>query len=258
MLLPGTYFAGVDTTSAHKAFSYAVLDRALNLVTLAEGELQEVVDFVCGAPGAIVAINAPSHLNNGTVRQAAAEESGGSHQLRRVDLRLAEQELRLRGIPVSGTPAREASCPAWIRAGLSLYRKLGELGFETYPAKDCRQQWLETHPHAAFCALIGRTPLSKPSLEGRMQRQLALFERGVHCSDPMDYLEELTRHKILNGLIPAELVYQPEQLDALAAAYTAWVASEKSSNLTRFGDEAEGCIYLPAKLKGGTEPAAQE
>jgi Protein of unknown function (DUF429) len=168
--------------------------------------------------------------------------------LRGVELRLSEHNLRVRGIAVSGTPSRESSCAAWIRIGLSLYRKLGELGYEPYPAEDCLQQWLETQPHAGFCALMGHVPLSKPTLEGRMQRQLVLIERGVRCNDPMDFLEELTRHKLLNGLIPADIIYQPEQLDALIAAYTAWAAFEKASELERFGDPAEGYVYLPAAL----------
>ena len=248
MLLHGTVFVGVDTTSAHKAFTYAALDRALHVLSLAEGELQDLVDFLGRQEGAIVAVNAPSHLNAGLVRQAAERESNGAHQVRGVELRLAEHDLRGLGIPVSGTPSRETSCAAWIRIGLGLYRKLGDLGYEPYPAEDCLQQWLETHPHAAFHALMGRVPLSKPTLEGRMQRQLVLFERGVHCKDPMDFLEEFTRHKLLNGLIPANLIYQPEQLDALIAAYTAWAAFEKASDLARFGDPAEGYIYLPAAL----------
>lgn len=246
MLLPDTVFVGVDTTSAHKAFTYAALDRSLRVAALAEGELEDVADFLAARQGALVAVNSPSRLNVGLVRQSAEKEVAGAHQLRGVDLRVAEHELRLRGILVSGTPSRESSCAAWIRLGLSLYRKLLELGFEGYPAAGCPQQVLETHPHAAFCALIGRTPLSKPSLEGRLQRQLALFERGVRVHDPMSFFEEITRHKLLNGILPSELIYQPEQLDALVAAYTAWLAGEKTAELTRLGADEEGYIYLPA------------
>ncbi len=250
MLLPDTVFVGVDTTSAHKAFTYAALDRSLRVMTIGEGELEEVAEFLGAQGGTIVAVNSPSHLNIGLVRQSAETEVAGAHQLRGVNLRVAEHELRLRGILVSGTPARESSCPAWVRAGLSLYRKLAQSGFEPYPAEDCPQQVLETHPHAAYCALIGRTPLSKPSLEGRLQRQLALFERGVRIHDPMNFFEEITRHKLLNGIVPSELAYQPEQLDALVAAYTAWLAGEKATELTRLGADEEGYIHLPtANLK---------
>ncbi|MGE5073490.1 MAG: DUF429 domain-containing protein, partial [Anaerolineae bacterium] len=208
-------------------------------------DLDEVVDFLGRQPGAVVAINSPSHLNTGLVRQSAEKEVAGAHQLRGVDLRLAEHELRLRGIPVSGTPARESSCSGWVRVGLALYRKLADSGFEPYPAENCPQQFLETHPHAAFCALLGHIPLSKPSLEGRLQRQLVLFEHGVRLHDPMGFFEEITRHKLLNGLLPAEMVYLPEQLDALVAAYTAWLSIEKPAELSRVGARDEGYIHLP-------------
>ena len=245
MLPPGTVFVGVDTTAAHASFTYAVLDRTLRVVALAEAELDQVVTFLCDQPGALVAINAPSRLNAGLIREAAERDAAGKRQVRGADVRVAEHELRDRGIMVSGTPAREASCAAWVRVGLNLYRRLNEADFEAYPAEDCPHQMLETHPHAAFCALIGRLPLAKPSLEGRLQRQLALFERGVRIHDPMDFFEEITRHKLLNGILPAEAVYLPEQLDALVAAYTAWLAAEKTSEISRLGADAEGWVYLP-------------
>ena len=159
-------------------------------------------------------------------------------------MRVAEHELRLRGIPVSGTTGRESSCPAWVRIGLQLYGSLADRGFEPYPT-DCPHRMLETHPHAAFCALLGRAPLSKPSFEGRMQRQLALYERDVRLRDPMDFLEEITRHKLLNGILPLECLYPPEQLDALVAAYTAWQAANHPDQITALGEDSEGLVILP-------------
>jgi hypothetical protein len=83
------------------------------------------------------------------------------------------------------------------------------------------------------------------TVEGRLQRQLALHERGLRIPDPMEYFEEITRHKLLNGILPQELVYPPEQLDALVAALTAWVASERRAELSRLGHDLEGYISLP-------------
>ncbi len=250
MLLSGSVFVGVDPTAAHKAFTFAALDHDLTVLRLAEGELEEVVDFLASQPAAVVAINSPSHLNAGMVRQSAENISPSVRHLRGVELRVAEHELRQRGIQVSGTSAREALCPAWVRLGLSLYGALAAAGFEPYPSEDCPHQWLETHPQAAYCALLGRSPLSKAAVEGRLQRELVLFERGLRIHDPMSYFEEITRHRLLNGILPSELVYLPEQLDALVAAFTAWIAVEKKSELTRLGNEQEGYISLPvASLK---------
>lgn len=245
-MLSGTpLFAGVDPTAAHKAFTYALLDRELRLVELAEAEAAELVELLANHAAVTVAVNAPSHLNTGLLRQSMQASNAAQHQLRGADMRLAEHELRQRGIPVSGTPGRPASCAAWVRIGLDLYSGLAARGFESYPADGCTHRMLETHPHAAFCGLLGRVPLPRPLLEGRLQRQLVLFEHGLRLRDPMDFFEEITRHRLLNGMMPADLLHTPEQLDALVAAFTAWAASVKTTELSSLGAAEEGPIYLP-------------
>ncbi len=239
-------YIGVDTTSGHKPFTYAALDRELNVVALSEAELEEVLAFLGAQDSATVAINAPSHLNVGLVRKSQENNRPEARQMRGVDLRLAEHELRERGIAVSATSARESLCSAWVRIGFELYRKLADLDFQPYPAEGCSRQWVETHPHAAYCVLLGRVPLSKPSLEGRLQRQLALFENGLQIKDPLLFFEEVTRHKLLSGVLPWGLLYTAEQLDALVAAYTAWLSAQKPACLTRLGSHEEGFIHLPA------------
>lgn len=248
MLFTGSVFVGIDPTSGHKSFAYAALDRGLNLVALGDGEMEDVLAFLGGQQSAAVAINAPSHVNHGFVRKNLEKQSLNPHMLRGVDMRVAEHELRQRGISVSGTGARESLCPAWVQAGFALYGKLSKIGFKSYPAEGASHQWLETHPHAAFCVLLGESPLQKSTLEGRLQRELLLYENGVRIKDPMDFFEEVTRHKLMHGFLPMELVRPPEQLDALVAAYTAWLAIEKPNDVTRIGHKQEGFITLPAAL----------
>jgi hypothetical protein len=146
---------------------------------------------------------------------------------------------------VTKTSANAASCPACVQAGFEMYRKLEKMGFQEYSEKGSAHQLLETHPHACYCVLVGHVPLAKLSLEGRLQRQITLYECGLRIKDPMDFFEEITRYKIAKGTWPMELVYQPDQLDAMAAAYTAWVAVERQEQLTRVGDIREGQITLP-------------
>lgn len=246
MLFIDSVFVGIDPTSGHKSFTYAALDRGLNLVALGEGEIDDVMAFLGGQESAIVAVNAPSHVNHGLVRKNLEKQSLTPHVLRGVDVRVAEHELRERGIAVSGTGARESLCPAWVQVGFALYRKLSKMGFKSYPEDGASHQWLETHPHAAFCVLLGECPLQKSTLEGRLQRELILYENGVRIKDPMDFFEEVTRHKLIRGILPMELVRLPEQLDALVAAYTAWMSAEKPNEVTRIGNKQEGLIVLPA------------
>jgi predicted RNase H-like nuclease len=63
----------------------------------------------------------------------------------------------------------------------------------------------------------------------------------------MDFFEEITRHKMLKGTWPIDLLYQPEQLDALVAAYTAWLTIHKPDGISAVGDPKEGMIVLPEK-----------
>jgi len=244
MLFTDAVFVGIDPTSSHRSFTYAALDKSLNLVTLADGELDEVTAFLAGFPFVIAAVNAPSGVNRGLVRNKK-KEMFKSLKTRASGFRLAELELRERGITVSGTPATVTACPAWVQAGFSLYRKLEKLGFKKYPAENEPRQILETQPHAAFCVMSGGVPQPRPSLEGKIQRQLILYEAGVQIKDPMDFFEEITRHKMLKGNWPMSILYQPEQLDALAAAYTAWLSVHKPENISTVGDSKEGIIVLP-------------
>ncbi len=252
MLLTNPVCIGIDTTSGRRPFTYAAVDHDLNLIELAELELEDVVSFLKRQKSAIVAINAPSHVNAGLVRKKLERQSLTSHQIRGVDIRIAEFELRERGIAISGTASRELLCPEWIQVGFSLYKKLSKIGYKSYPDQDGSYQYLETHPHACFMVLLGRSPLPKPTLEGRLQRELILFEHGVRIRDPMNFFEEITRHKLMNGIFPLELVYYPNQLDALVAAYTAWLAAKKPVELSRLGNKQEGFITLPTPLLKST------
>jgi predicted nuclease with RNAse H fold len=248
MLFTDSAYIGIDPTSSHKSFTYAALDKDLNLIALADGEMEDVTAFVAGQKSATVAINAPAGVNRGLVREKIKKAMlAPGKKIRGAEFRVAEHELRERGISVSGTPASAALSSAWIQMGFDLYRKLEKLGFAKYPNEESKHLVLETHPHACYCVMIGQPPLSKPSLEGRLQRQLVLYERGLKIKDPMDFFEEITRHKMIHGAWPLELLYLPEHLDALVAAYTAWLVVNKPDKTTKVGDEREGWIILPEK-----------
>lgn len=246
MLFTDSVFVGIDPTSSHKSYTYAALDKGMILVALADGELDDVAAFLGGQSSAIVAINAPSGVNRGLVREKK-REMFKSLKTRASGFRMAELELRDRGITVSGTPSTVNACPAWMQTGFALYRKLEKMGFKKYPTENAPHQILETQPHAAFCVMAGAIPQPKPSLEGKIQRQLLLYEAGVRIKDPMDFFEEITRHKMLKGIWPHDMLYQPEQYDAMVAAYTAWLSVQKPEIISSIGDPREGLIVLPEK-----------
>lgn len=247
MLFTDSVFAGISPSVHQKSFTYAALDKGLNLLALAEGGLDEVVAFLAGQQSAVAAVNAPSGLNRGLAGGEKKEMFKPKKEQETGGYRLGEVELRARGIAVRGTPAALSACPEWMKAGISLHRKLEKAGFAKYPAEAEDFQVFETNSHACYCVLAGEAPLSKTSLEGKIQRQLLLYENGLGIKDPMDFFEEITRHKMLKGNWPVELLYQPNQLDALVAAFTAWTVIQKPGLALSLGDPKEGMIFLPVK-----------
>ena len=68
--------------------------------------------------------------------------------------------------------------------------------------------------------------------------------------DPMEFFEEITRHKLLHGAFPMELVYSAEELDTLMAAYMAFSVANSPQETVLIGNQQEGQIALPvARLK---------
>ena len=251
MHIPDTAFIGIDPTSAPRSFTYAALDRDLNLLALGDGKLEELTAFIAAQSPAAAAVNAPAGVNRGLVGEELNRKILTPYQLRRIDLRLAEHELRGHGINVPRTPASAGACPPWMQAGFDLVRRLEREGFKKYPEPDSDLQLLETNSQACYCMLAGQVPQPQASLEGRLQRQLILYERGLRIKDPMEFFEEITRYKMSRGIWPLDLLYSPAQLDALAAAYTAWMAVNKTDQILVVGDIKEGRIVLPGKeLKG--------
>jgi hypothetical protein len=132
-----------------------------------------------------------------------------------------------------------------MKMGFSLFRRLDALGYQPCPSEGGERQSLEVYPHACFAVLLGMPPFPKHTLEGRIQRQLVLNERLVSVPDPMRFFEEITRHKLMKGILPDEELYSPGELDALVAAFTAWTFANHPEQATLLGDPAEGQMVLP-------------
>ena len=252
MAIDTQIFIGVDLSGGRKPFTYAAIDHNGKLVVLNSGEMDDVLLFLSGQVSALLAINGAARPNLGLVRQTVIRQNLPPLHTsgRSLDMRLAEHILRQHDINISMTPGRKELCSSWVQTGFDFYHQISDLGYLPHPTLDARQQWLETHPHACFCGLLGQSPLAGISLEGRLQRQLALFETGLEIRDPMDFFEELTRHKLLRGLLPLDQIYAIEELNAIAAAYVAYTAGRHPERILKIGDAEEGQITMPiAQLK---------
>ncbi len=256
MLFTRTTFIGLDPTAGKRPFIYAALDHQRRLLALATGDMEEVLAFVGGQQEAYVAVSAPFQPNQGLMddetrrAQLAAPPRAGRY----LDYRLVEYLLCVHNIRTYRTPALISDCPRWMQIGFTVYQRLQQLGFQRHPAGENPRQFLEVYPHASYCGWLDRAPQVKGTLEGRLQRQLSLYEHGLPVPDPMFYFDEISRSRLLQGRMPADILYEPGELDALAAAYTAWLAAHQPDQISLIGDPDEGQIVLPVpklkKIKG--------
>jgi len=247
MLFTETSFIGIDPNAGKWPMAFAALDQELQLLAFAEGDIDTITAFVAGQQSAFVAVASPRKPNQGLMRQDDIRESlkpvprPGRWQ----GYRVVEYQLRQHNIQIMRTCSEKAQCPQWMRIGFKLYRRLESMGSYDYPSPGKTPQIMETYPHAVYTVLLGLSPYPKTSLEGRLQRQLILHNQGLDIPDPMRIFEEITRFRILKGTLDLEGLYSPPMLDALASAYTAWMAAVNPDKVTVLGHPDEGKIVLP-------------
>lgn len=244
-------FVGVTYSRQVRQFYYAALDAELSLLTLGKGSLQDCAAYLAGVNAAWVGGNMPSHFSQGLLTAEEIKHRQASlFPGRPAQMRMAEFELLNRGVPAQHTPNADQRCPVWLKQGFAFYKEVAELGYQVYPQAEADRQWMETSSDAVFHALLPGPSFAAGTLEGRLQRQLALAQAGLDLPDPMEFFEEVTRHRLFHGVLPFEKIFAQSELDALAAAYTCWLAARHRERVTLLGVPEEGQITIP--LKEGT------
>jgi hypothetical protein len=245
-----TIYIGVQINSGKHPFTYAAITADRRLFALGQGPIEELLFFASGQADALMAINSPQRPNLGLMRTDEVRHSFNPLPPPRLqDLRLAEFLLRIQGLKIPSTSSEVSKCPAWIQAGFDLYRRLQELDYHLHVpdggTQSAAHRYLETQAEVAFWSLLGSLPLDHGSLESRLQRQLVLYLNDLPVADPMEFFEEITRHRLLQGNLPLKKVCSGSELDAMAAALTAWLADNRPARVKRIGDAKEGEIFLP-------------
>lgn len=250
-----TIFLGIGVSANKHPFVYAALDSDRRLLAIGEGELLEVLAFAAGQAAVIAAISAPARTNQGFMKNEETRTTLDPipPHGKFINLRQAEYELEHLKLAFLQTPSREDNCQPWVRKGFSLYRNLETLDYRYFPA-DQQRQMLETHSEAGFISLLGQPLLPAESLEGRLQRQLILFEQDLPVTDPMLFFEEVTSHRLKHGILPTESILSTAELSALIAAQTAWLALVHPEKIAKYGNQQEGQIILPARIRNPQKP----
>lgn len=244
-------FAGVEIIRSagrlKRAFVYAALDEERQLLAIGHGDQNEVLAYLGGQQAAHVAVNAPRGLNTGAVNRVTTyqNELPFTKPARRTNARVCEVLLRQEGFQIYRTPDKLKSCRIWMRRGFTLCKKLADFGYAPFPNQEGNRHSLETHADAVFWRLLDRKHPLPPSLEGRLQRQLILYDREMPVPDAMDFFLEITRYKLMQGDLPDENIHSLEELNALTAAFIAWQAAHRPDRIELLGDPMEGQIALP-------------
>jgi predicted RNase H-like nuclease len=241
-----TVFIGIDTTAGSRPMTVAVLDGDLNILDLSSNSASEIVDIIDAYPQATCGIDAPIMPNRGLLADPAyrTRVDLSPTQSNYQEYRVCEFELRRRGMYIYHTPSDAERVPQWIAASWELYNRLRALGFVDYPHTGSRRLF-EIYPHGAFTTLLKKRPYRKTSIEGRIQRQLLLYHEGVEIPDPLFVLQSWTPHQFLTGSLDMERIHTHDELDALVAAYTAYLLNCEPQHTVVVGDERDGQIVLP-------------
>jgi predicted nuclease with RNAse H fold len=242
-------FIGLDTTAGQRAATLAVLNAKLSVLHCDDHPIEQALQIVASYPHAVCGIDAPIEHSRMVLAEPTARMRVGlePRQKNYQTYRVCEYELRRRGIHSYKTPTDRSKAPGWMQAGWQVYDRLRAMGYVAHPYGGQRVMF-ETYPHAAYTMMLKRRPYPKASLEGRVQRQLVLYREGVEVADPMDFFEEWTRHSFLAGKLLLDRLYEHDALDALLAAYTAFLLYREPHNVTAIGELADGQILVPVPV----------
>jgi hypothetical protein len=241
-------YIGIEPGDGRGGYLLAALDESQAILALSRGSLASALAYAAGQTQAVVAVSGPLGLGMGRlsceeVRAALAPPPAAGEWL---EGRVAEYLLACRGAPLMLAPQPGKRAPAAARRALELGQELRKLGFGS--PEQPGLELIEAQAEAGFWAWLGGlAPFAAGTLEGRIQRQLVLREQKLPVPDAMDFFEEVTRYKLLNGVLPDAHIYAQAELDALAAARLAWLAANQPEQLERVGDAEEGQILLPVK-----------
>ncbi len=246
------HLIGVDISPNRQPFTMAVMDQNKKLILLQRCKLDDLLAFFSTQPSFLTALNCPQSLNKGCMDSHPFRQSLNPipHPARWQNLRVAEYFLAHNGVSIHRTPDRFSSATGWVKNGLQLYEQLRlTISSTLNPSGGGPRQHFESHAEAFFKAQIHGRLLDNRSLEGRLQRQLVLYELDLPVKDPMRFFEEVTRHRLLQGIMPADDLLPVSTLNAYAMVNMAWLLHNQPEKVARIGIEEEGWIYVPSAIK---------
>jgi hypothetical protein len=241
-------YIGIDVQAAQKPFYYTALDADLEMIACGHGRLADVLAYLAGQSSALVAVNGPvwaPHseviFSQGGLFDGDQSTVSGSH--RRVDVEMTAHDFP----EVSVLPAGKKT-PIWMERSLGLIGEMKKLGYQLAGGSPVDRAYFETNTDAAYHLVTGTSPYDSRSLEGRLQRQLLLYEFGFPLKDPMSFLEEFTRYRLRTSNLPLTQISVAHELRALMAAAISWLMDNRPETIDHPGKSSEPPIILPKEF----------
>ncbi len=234
-------YIGIDVQAGLKPYFYTAINSGLEVIACGHGRLTDVIAYLAGQSSALVAVNGPVCLAHNSV-QIGLFESGDTTES---CTRLGDRELEADGFHDLALPEHTKKAPLWVERSLELADSLKRLEYSIEPGA---RQYFETQSDAAYWLVTGAMPYDSRSLEGRLQRQLLLWEFGLNLKDPMNFLEEFTRFRLRTSQVPLEQILPGHELRAMIAASTAWLLDNHPDRVRHFGTIHAGEIILPVEF----------
>ena len=211
---------GIDV-SATRGFDIAALDDDRRLVLLAKArDLEAAAVIARGLPSeSVIAVDAPPAPSRGLV-------AGGKR------FRVAEEELHKLGVSLYPVPPDDAEPSSWMREGYALFEVLAKAGFPVFLEGPARASVsIEVYPHLTYRTLSG-------TVRGKLSKI------------------EWSRAALRRRVSGVQKDATQDQLDAVAAALTAWYFAH--DRWVGYGDPREGVIFAPLAEDREEAPVGQD
>jgi hypothetical protein len=241
-------FVGIDVQAALKPFYYTALNADLETIACGHGRMADVLAYLAGQTSAVIAVNGPIWAPQAVTVSSQGDLFGGQQNTIDGSHRWVDSVLSTRGYPIIFVPSAWKKAPVWMERSLELAAEMKRLGYVVSGNPAAARLFFETNTDAAYHQITGNSPYDSRSLEGRLQRQLILYEFGFPLQDPMAFLEEFTRHRLRTSNVPLNQIGVAHELRSLTAAVIAWLLDNRPETLEHLGQSGEPEIILPKEF----------
>ncbi|PHV69236.1 hypothetical protein CS063_16870 [Sporanaerobium hydrogeniformans] len=226
------YFMGISIYL--KEFMVAILDGELRICQLTCFGAKEVVNLMEELKPKVIAVDAPYKLSQGLMNNPTYRKTLKKGLRGHYNKRVCEYELSKRNIQIYSTPQHIAmlrDLKEWMWSGFALYKQIEEASYTLITSLSIEQPqfgFIEVFSHGAYVSLLKHIPNKKETIIGQRERIEVLEKWGI---------------KGVERWLLNKKIMRPAKLDALVAAYTAYLTAK--GEVSFVGELVEGEIVLP-------------